>query len=99
MAKRKVVLYDICGRPIKRFAPVQVSVLNKRYIGNHLMMCCEYDDPNDDGMGRFFGVSLDCVIQHRGTQESCGVYWRALVRCLNAAEKRNAERRDACTSM
>lgn len=88
---KEVTLYDICGKPIKRFAPVQVSVLNERYIGNHLMMCCEYDDPNDGS--RFFGVSLDCFILHRGTQDSCGTYWRALVRCLNAAEKRNAERR------
>lgn len=88
---KKVVLYDICGRPISRLALINVKVHRERRIGGHVLMLSEYDDPNDDS--HFFGVSFDCVINRRGTREDCERYWRCAVRALNEAEKRNAERR------
>ena len=87
MAKmKKVVLYDICGRPISRPALINVKMHRERRIGGHILMLSEYDDPNDDS--HFFGVSFDCVVQRRGTREECEQYWRCAVRALNERKRR-----------
>lgn len=80
MARRKIKLYGLNGKPYWVYAIENVSMVRNRMIGGHLLSISLYHDHNTEFT--FFGLALDAFIVRKGTMAECEAAWRAFVHAL-----------------
>lgn len=80
MARRKIKLYGLNGKPYWVYAIENVSMVRNRMIGSHFLSISFYHDPNTEFT--FFGFALDAFIVRKGTMAECESAWRSHVRAL-----------------
>lgn len=70
----------------------RLEIIRERDIGAHYLMLGKFRDV-DNGVTTY-AVCADCVIQFKGTLPECEGKWRQWVKALNAADRRNKERKE-----